>query len=187
MAGVPVRRTLSGYQRMFANSFNKQPELLYTGQTDIGRRLSPCKVLVMLRKTLSVVLGLAIVCVIGAIVYLAVVPKIGDKFTEFYILGTDGKAENYPREVKVGQEAQVILGMVNHEYQSTSYRVEIAIDGLENKEIGSIVLANGEKWQEEVSFTPTTAGDNQKVEFLLYKSGQVEPYQSLRLWIDVST
>lgn len=151
----------------------------------VANSLPAC--LVMLKKALSVVLGLAIVCAIGAIVYLAVVPKTGDKFTEFYILGTDGKAEDYPREVKVGQEANVILGIANHEYETASYRVEIAIDGLKNKEIGLIVLANGEKWQEEVSFTPTTAGDNQKVEFLIYRSGQVEPYQSLRLWIDVST
>ena len=139
----------------------------------------------MLKKALAVVLLLVMVATIGAIVYLAVTPHIGERFTEFYVLGMDGKAEDYPREVKVGQEAQVILGMVNHEYENTSYDIEITTDGLRNKEIGPIVLANKEKWEKQVSFTPTSVGENQKVEFLLYKNGQVEPYLSLRLWIDV--
>lgn len=65
----------------------------------------------MLNKALSVVLLLVMVATIGAIVYLAVTPHIGELFTEFYVLGLDGKAEDYPRAVKVGQKAQVILGM----------------------------------------------------------------------------
>jgi hypothetical protein len=28
-------------------------------------------------------------------------------------------------------------------------------------------------------------GDNQKVEFLLYKNGSAEVYQDLHLWVDV--
>jgi uncharacterized membrane protein len=139
----------------------------------------------MLNRVLAVVLLLVIVTTIGAIVYLAVTPHIGERFTEFYILGVDGKAEGYPQEVKAGQEAKVILGMVNHEYENTSYRVEVIIDGLRNTEIGPVALANQEKWEQEVSFTPTSVGKNQKVEFLLYKTGQVEPYLRLNLWIDV--
>jgi uncharacterized membrane protein len=139
----------------------------------------------MLSKALFIVLALAIICAIGAIAYVVLTPKIGERFTEFYVLGLDGKAEDYPREVKVGQEAQVILGMVNHEYENTSYRVEVTIDGIRDGEIGPIVLANKEKWEKQVSFTPTSVGENQKVEFLLYKNGQVEPYLSLRLWIDI--
>lgn len=138
-----------------------------------------------LSKALSIVLVAAILVAIGAIVYLVAVPHVGEKFTEFYVLGLDGKAEDYPREVKVGQEAKVILGMVSHEYENTSYRVEVTIDGLRDKEIGPIVLADKEKWEKQVSFTPTGVGENRKVEFLLYKGGQVEPYLSLRLWIDV--
>lgn len=139
----------------------------------------------MLNKALAVVLLLVIVAIIGAIVYLAVTPQIGERFTEFYILGLENKAEGYPQEVNVGQETRVILRIVNHEYENTSYGIEITTDGLRNKEIGPIVLANKEKWENEVSFTPTSVGENQNVEFLLYKTGQVEPYQRLHLWIDV--
>ena len=40
----------------------------------------------------------------------------------------------------------------------------------------------------QVSFTPKVAGWNQKVEFLLYKKGEVKPcFEPLRLWVDVKT
>ena len=48
-----------------------------------------------------------------------------------------------------------------------------------------ITLAHEEEWEQEVSFTPTRAGPDQKVEFLLYKEGVNEPYLRLHLWLDV--
>jgi uncharacterized membrane protein len=36
-----------------------------------------------------------------------------------------------------------------------------------------------------VGFTPHKAGDNQKLEFVLYKQGEDKPYRSLYLWVDV--
>lgn len=41
------------------------------------------------------------------------------------------------------------------------------------------------KWEEIVGFTPNRAGDNQKVEFLLYRLDQHGIYQRLHLWVDV--
>ncbi len=41
----------------------------------------------------------------------------GERFTEFYILGLEGKADNYPDELTVGEEGRVILGIVNHEHE----------------------------------------------------------------------
>jgi len=133
----------------------------------------------------SLFLGLAILVTIGLIVYLTVTPKAGDKFTEFYILGFGGKAEGYPKELTLGEKAKVIVGIVNHEYQNLSYRLEIAINGVSNKTVNSIVLAHKEKWENEVSFIPTKVGEKQKVEFLLYRTGQEEPCRKLHLWINV--
>jgi len=47
------------------------------------------------------------------------------------------------------------------------------------------VLEHDEKWEGEISFVPTVAGDNQKAEFLLYKNGEREPYLKLHLWVNV--
>jgi uncharacterized membrane protein len=124
--------------------------------------------------------------VIGTLAYVIVTPKAGEKFTEFYVLGLDGKAGNYPKELIVGEEGKVILGIVNHEQENDMvYRVEITINSEVNDTIGPLALANEAKWQSEVGFTPHKVGDNQKAEFVLYKQGEDKPYKLLYLWVDV--
>jgi len=64
--------------------------------------------------------------------------------------------------------------------------VEVTIGGERNTEVGHIVLADEEKWQDRISFTPKQAGKNQKVEFWLYKNGESElSMEPLCLWLDV--
>ena len=138
-----------------------------------------------LDKALSIVLVLSILGAIGALGYVVAAPRAGEQFTEFFVLGLEGEVEDYPREFVVGEEGKVTLGIVNHEGQETSYYIEVTIDGVKNTEIGPLVLADEGKWEQEVSFVPQVAGDDQKVEFLLYKNGESEPYQTLHLFIDV--
>jgi uncharacterized membrane protein len=139
-----------------------------------------------LNKVLAIVLAALVLGVAGTLAYVIVTPKAGEKFTEFYVLGLDGKAENYPQELIVGEEGKVILGIVNHEHEGNLvYRVEITIDSKVNDTIGPLTLPDGEKWQSEVGFTPYKVGDNQKAEFVLYKLGEDKPYRSLYLRVDV--
>lgn len=141
-----------------------------------------------LDKVLTVVLLCAIIAAIGTLIYVISTPKVGEKFTEFYILGEGGKAEGYPRELVVGETGYVILGIVNHEYKPVTYTAKVLIGGEENSSIGPITLKNKEKWEKKIGFTPTKPGKNIKVQFLLYKEGQSEPepYRSLHLWINVT-
>lgn len=140
-----------------------------------------------LDKGLSIGLAVAIVAALGCLGYVIANPKQGEKFTEFYILGPEGKAENYPQQVMVGEEAKVILGIVNHEHQLLSYRVEIKINGVKNKEIGTGILAHEEKWERVMGFTPEEVGVKQKVEFWLYKDDALQPHleEPLHLYINV--
>lgn len=142
-----------------------------------------------LNRILSIFLIVVIVATIGCIAYLAVTPKKGDKFTEFYILGTEGKAEGYPKQALVGKPVDTIIGIVNHEYQPASYLVKITINGTEVKEVNVGTLAHKEKWGEEINFTPQVAGEKQRVEFHLYKDSGDKPYlkEPLRLYIDVTS
>lgn len=137
-------------------------------------------------KALSVGLVVAIVASLGFLAYVIAQPRPAEKFTEFYILGPEGKAENYPRELMVGEKATVILGIVNHEHQPTSYRVEIDINGNRDKELAIGILADEAKWEQEVSFVLDKAGLNQTVEFWLYKGEETEPClkEPLKLYID---
>ncbi|MCL0091663.1 DUF1616 domain-containing protein [Dehalococcoidales bacterium] len=137
-------------------------------------------------KVLSITLVIAILGALGMLGYVIATPKVGEKFTEFYILGLEGKAVDYPRELRVGEEGRVIVGIINNEHRIVNYRVEVRINGVRNSEIGPVVLEHDKKWEGEVSFTPEVAGKEQKVEFLLFKDEKAEPYLKLHLWIDVS-
>ena len=142
-----------------------------------------------LDKGLSISLILAIVVALGCLGYVVATPKQGEKFSEFYILGAGGKADDYPRQVILGDSADIIIGVVNHEYQPTSYRVKITIDGIENSELNVGTLAHEQKWEQRVNFTPPKAGERQRVGFQLYKDGEDEPYLNdpLHLYIDVTS
>lgn len=135
----------------------------------------------VLSKSLSTVIILAILGAITALIYIIAIPTPREKFTEFYILGAEGKATDYPTQLNVGEEARLILGISNEEQDVVSYRVEIKINGAVNGEVGPIILKHDEKFEQAVSFTPTIPGDKQKVEFLLYKEGQSGVYESLHL------
>lgn len=134
-----------------------------------------------------IILVIAILGVIGAAIYIVTLPKIEERFTEFYILGLEGKAEDYPSEVVVGVEAKLLVSIINREQETVNYELEVNIDGVRNNDIGPIVLDDGQQWEELVGFTPDRVGDNQKVEFLLFQGEGGSPYLELYLWINVSS
>ncbi len=137
-------------------------------------------------RALTIVLVLSIVAAIGAIGYMFAAPPAGERFTEFYVLGPGGEAADYPTQLRLGDEGVVLVGVVNHEGEETSYSLEVTTDGVRDGEVRPIVLGNADTWEEEVSFAPQHSGESQKVEFLLYKAGNSEPYETLHLFVDVS-
>lgn len=76
-------------------------------------------------KLLTAILLIALIACIIALIYIIIMPKHGERFTEFYILGPSGKAEGYPRVLRAGERASVIIGIVNHEYRTVNYTVEV--------------------------------------------------------------
>jgi len=134
---------------------------------------------------LNVVLVIAILGAVGTLIYVIAQPRIGERFSEFYILGLRGRAEDYPREIVLGESGSVILGIVNNEHRPTAYRVEIAIHGQRVEALASVLLEHGDRWEENVSFSPARAGPDQKVEFLLFKGEEEDVYLTTHLWVDV--
>jgi uncharacterized membrane protein len=134
---------------------------------------------------LSVILGLAILASIGAIIYIANDPNAGEKFTEFYLLGPGGKAENYPGDIALGQSAPVLLGIVNREKQPATYSFSVLVDNITIYSKEAISLQNDGKWEGEVPVKPLAIGENQKVEFSLYKDNAATPYLNLHLFVNV--
>lgn len=138
-----------------------------------------------LDRALNILLVVAILGALGTLGFVVTNPKVGEKFTEFYILGADGKADNYPKEIILGNSAEVTVGIINREQEPIAYTVWVTIEGEDASALGPLNLLNDEKWETSVTLTPTTAGQSQKVEFKLYKAGLDEVYLSLHLWVDI--
>ena len=140
----------------------------------------------LLDKVLSILLVLAIFFALGSIFYVVATPKAGEKFTEFYLLGKDGKAEGYPRNLSFGEEGEVIVGVVNHEYCPVKYYLIVKMGDFYKSRTGPIQLGHEQKWEQPVKFSAHQGHKNLKVEFLLFRQGDKKPYRSLHLWVNVT-
>ena len=143
-----------------------------------------------LDKALTVFLIFSILLSVVTLAYVVLSPKEGEHFTEFYLLGPEGKADNYPTKYILGENGTVIVGVVNHEYSPVNYTMEIK---LENKSmflpenLKHITLTHNETWEEPVILTPEFEGKNMKLQFLLFnETDKSLPYRDLHLWIDVN-
>ena len=173
--GAYVRRSMipegSRFRVVFEAAFKAMKEPFKTTGTKVD-------------KILSVILIISFALAISMVVYVIITPKEGEKFTEFYVLGPGGKAEDYPTNLAVGEEGEVIIGIVNHEYTNVTYRLKVRLNG-EVIDEKSVELMHNETWESPFTFRATKAGENQKLEFLLYRDKLKEPYRSLHLWMDV--
>jgi uncharacterized membrane protein len=163
-------------------------------------------------KVLSAVLALSILATLGVLIYTIASPRVGEKFTEFYILGRAGQATEYPQDFVMSQgkvisvtygkdqteaaeSGRVTIGIVNQEQKATAYEVKLTING-EPVPIytaagildilGPITLEHGQKWEEEIGFAPVQAGEKQRVDFILLVNGQPYFEDPLHLWINTT-
>jgi uncharacterized membrane protein len=75
-------------------------------------------------RVLSIVLLGAILAAVATTAYVIVVPKEGEKFTEFFILGEKNMAADYPTRLAAGENGTLSIGIGNHEYRNITYTVE---------------------------------------------------------------
>jgi uncharacterized membrane protein len=159
-------------------------------------------------RILSIVLLLAIVVAVGTTVYVIVVPKEGERFTEFYILGPKGKAADYPTDFAAGTPQTVIIGIGNHEYETITYTVETlavrqVIDESTNQStvVSATVIdrfvvtvPHNETVEQPYTFRISDPNVN-RLEFLLFKEEPSEElsgsemidasYRDLHLWLHI--
>jgi uncharacterized membrane protein len=173
-----------GWYRATRLSREKYPSI----STRLSQGWHYCIKLPKLDKSLTVALAAVLISFLGALIYFGLTPNKGEKYTEFYVLDTQGSTENYPGEVTCGMPVQLIAGIVNHEEVPMDYRIEISIDGKLVDSVVTGILPPNKKWQETISFLPKNEGRGQKVELWLYKEGESQPYNqnSLRFYLDVN-
>jgi uncharacterized membrane protein len=106
--------------------------------------------------------------------------------TPFYILDTKGTEEDYPTELYLGEPAEVRVVIENNEQKQVNYILQMKLDGRLLK-TRSKWLEHGSKWEQNISFTPDRVGENQKLEFLLFKDYVTEkPYRYCYLWVSTA-
>ncbi|MBS3781587.1 MAG: DUF1616 domain-containing protein [Candidatus Thermoplasmatota archaeon] len=145
----------------------------------------------------------------GLAYHIATTPRTGERFTELYILGQNGTADHYPRNLMVNENGTVIVGVVNREHETVNYTLGIGLgDAEENYEnmerlsdipenytfslpsnntyrFTELRLSHGEKWNQMVNFSiEQPREEHYKVSFFLLRDGEI--YQNpVHLWIKV--
>lgn len=161
-------------------------------------------------RVLSAILVFAIIAAVGTTILVIAVPKEGEKFTEFYILGDKHKAADYPTTLSVGTPASVIIGIGNHEYRNVTYHVEtwlvnMSFDETTNESILHGMQKLGEYRVSDLPHNTTSElqynftaedPDFNRIEFLLFNetvpSSSVtgldrinQSYRDLHLWVKI--
>lgn len=135
-------------------------------------------------KALSIIIVILIIFAVSMTTYAVVKPKQAENFTEFYILGSDGKLSNYPTNITSGENGHINAVIVNHERAPTSYLLVYNYNGTIVSE-NSITLQNGQNISVPITIVTGNVG-SKEVELLLYKQpDQQNVYRSLHFWVNV--
>ena len=139
-------------------------------------------------RVLTWVLFIALVLALVGVGYVAMSPSAQeDPFTEFYILGPEGEAADYPTNLTVGEEGELIVGITNNEHRDMTYTVVLATGGdvLEER---TVDVPDGATWEDDVTFVLDDSGEH-RVEILLFvgeaPDSLEDPYRELRLVVEV--
>ncbi|HEY9204660.1 MAG TPA: VanZ family protein, partial [Candidatus Methanoperedens sp.] len=158
-------------------------QTLKSKETAFGPEYDPA-----LEKTLIITMVIAILLVSAMLIYAKVTTE-PEKYTALYILGANGKAENYLSEVYIGEPASIIVGVENYEYAPVNYTLVVKL-GEKTLNEQKITLQHDGKWLKNVTFIPQLTSSNafvganrSKLEFQLYKDNK--PYRSVHLLVNV--
>lgn len=149
-----------------------------------------------LTRVVQAIMLVVLIAAVCTTIMVILMPNEGEKFTEFYILGQNGTAADYPTTLIEGSSEQVIIGIGNHEYQNTHYVVEIwltnitfntttnttLVSQMQRLDQFSLSLQHNVFYQEPYRFTAPAPGFN-KLTFLLFKDtappGPVTGYERI--------
>jgi uncharacterized membrane protein len=143
-----------------------------------------------LGKTGRVLYGAIVLAVVVAVLSasaIVLLPKPEETVTEFYLLGEQGQARDYPRELIVGQPTSFNVGITNREGVPLEYRVEVRNGGALLGRLGPVRVESGKALEERITIIPTAVGSSVGMDFLLYKGNDAKPYREARLWLRVSS
>lgn len=141
-----------------------------------------------LNRWLTRLIVFALLLGVAAMIGILFLPSPAREFTEFYLIGEEGLAENFPRFVTIDEPITIIYNIINNERDAHQYRVEA-------RSASSRILATtepitipiGGAVEDSLRITPDEIGDNVRIDIWLYQDNNPEPYRALRLWLNVSS
>ena len=154
-------------------------------------------------RTLTIALVASAIVAAGTLGYAVVKPAPVEHFTEFYLLGPNGNASDYPTRLSVSEVGRVLVGIVNHESTRLSYTIQVDLVGVrpvynataginETVELNrttwslfNVTLGIGETWTGPYFFSIPWSG-LWKVQFLLFRDSDFySVYRTLHLYVTV--
>ena len=152
-------------------------------------------------KALTVGVVVSVAFMASAFAYVMVVPRTPDRYTTFYLLGTNGTVGSYPSRLNVSEQTQVTLGVLNREGSTTTYTVVADLVGVrlvfnatrgfnETIEVNrtrwsrfDFSIGEGESWTQSYPFSVDASG-RWRLEFRLYRDGDFSAaYKSVHLML----
>jgi len=175
----------SGYKKFRAKTRTKVSAVRMATEKKTSRpkKSIPDKIPPAVIKALMITMVFSII-IAGALFAYAKATREKETFSTLYILGTDGKAENYPATLSMAQPTSIIAGIENYEHDTVNYILQVKLDGtvLGQQEIS---LQHKEKWEQKLEIKPAAYKlGKQKLEFALYKEEATgSAYRSVHLWV----
>ncbi len=151
----------------------------------------------------ALVIGTVVLLLVsaGLAVHIINTPRTGERFTQFYVLGSQGMAYDYPDQLQVGEATTIFVGVINNEHQEVDYTLVVGLgrdldsmtslgDFTDHLEFPSnntyyeteLTLEHLERMEYNISFSIQEPGEYRFVMYLL-RDGDI--YRNLHLWIDV--
>jgi uncharacterized membrane protein len=161
-------------------------------------------------KLLTIGIAVMLIASVVVLAWAITTPRVGETFTQLAILGPDGMATDYPRNLTVGEEARVLLSVKSYEHAVVNYTIVLVLTNV--TDYNFTVDQNTIDWAETQDMTPysgisqdftldhldyynqtfdfsVSAEGMWKLQFLLYIDGQEydqDSYREVHLWLDVS-
>jgi uncharacterized membrane protein len=156
-------------------------------------------------------IGIAVMLVASVVVlaWAVTTPREGESFTQLAILGPDGMATDYPRNLTVDEDARVLISVRSYEHEPMDYTIVLVLttvsdynftidqDSIDWNDthplepyVGiaqNFTLEHLEYYNQTFDFDVTTDGE-WKLQFLLYVDGQEltqDSYREVHLWLNV--
>jgi uncharacterized membrane protein len=162
--------------------------LLYTAKrmlTADDPAVKPAEPKTMSRSGKVLAGGFLLLMLAFAIMALIMISRLQPAYTEFYLLGEQGQAQEYPREVMQGGEIQVRVGVENHEGTATTYRIAAVLDQTVLSQNDGFILQPDQVYIEDMILRIDTPASDASIQLLLFRADETTPYRTLRLWLRV--